>query len=212
MLTGRSCSIGQPAEGKRSNDMKILIADDDVISRTVLEAALRKLGHEFVATSDGRQAWEAWQKDYFPVLISDVLMPEPDGLTLCRMIRSRHRDHYTYILLLTVLGGRTNYLEAIGAGADDFITKPFDREHLAARLLVAERILGLRQHVDRLEGLLPICSYCKKIRDDDRQWRQIESYIAQRSEARFSHSVCPECHEKIIKPQLEELESSRRYL
>jgi PleD family two-component response regulator len=98
--------------------------------------------------------------------------------------------------LLTILGGKTNYLEAMNAGADDFITKPFDSEQLAARLHVAERILGLRKHVTQLEGLLPICACCKKIRDEQSHWQQIETYVEQHSQARFSHSICPECAEK----------------
>ena len=176
--------------------MNILIADDDATSRLVLEATLKKLGHAVVTAQDGQQAWEAFQRTYFPVLISDWLMPHLDGLALCRTIRDLHQTNYTYIVLLTSLGGKTNYLEAMEAGADDFMTKPFDAEQLAARLQVAERILGLRQHVKRLEGLLPICSYCKKIRDKKGYWQQLEWYIAARSEADFSHGMCPECGPK----------------
>ena len=189
--------------------MKILIADDDATSRMVLKVTLNKLGHDVVATSDGDQAWEALQKEHFPVLISDWLMPGTDGLALCRMIRRMHRDNYTYIILLTIMGGKANYLEAMGAGADDFVTKPFDKDHLAARLRVAERILGLRQHVRQLEGILHTCSYCNRINDDEGNWQPIESYVAQRSEAEFSHGFCPDCYEKHIKPDLEALYRER---
>jgi sigma-B regulation protein RsbU (phosphoserine phosphatase) len=178
--------------------MKILIADDDNVSRLLLEEVLKNQGHEVTATVDGRDSWAAFQKEYFPVVISDWLMPELDGLTLCRSIRHIHRDSYSYVILLTTLHGKANYLEAMEAGADDFLTKPFDADQLVARLHVAERILGLRQHVRRLEGLLPICSYCKKIRDDQNRWQVIEGYIAKRTEARFSHSICPECYEKMV--------------
>jgi phosphoserine phosphatase RsbU/P len=188
--------------------MNILIADDDTTSRLVLEATLRKLGHAVVAAPDGRQGWEAFQRAYFPVLISDWMMPHLDGLRLCRMIRDLNQTNYTYIILLTTLGGKTNYLEAMEAGADDFITKPFDEEPLAARLQVAERILGLRQHVRRLEGLLPICSYCKKIREQG-TWYQLESYIAEHSEANFSHGICPGCYEKLVNTELEQLRRTR---
>jgi sigma-B regulation protein RsbU (phosphoserine phosphatase) len=173
--------------------MRILIAEDDEVSLLLLEATLKKLGHSVVATTNGRDAWEAFQKEYFPVLISDWMMPELDGLAVCRAVRSTHRDHYTIIILLTALGGKAHYLEAMKAGADDFITKPLDGEQLAARLAVAERILGLREHVKHLEGILPICSHCKRIRDEKNEWKQLETYIAQRSEARFSHGICPEC-------------------
>jgi sigma-B regulation protein RsbU (phosphoserine phosphatase) len=173
--------------------MKILIAEDDTVSRLLLEATLKKLGHDVVCCQDGREAWTFLRKEHHPVLISDWQMPQIDGLMLCRELRKTQHDQYTYIVLLTALGGKANYLEAIAAGADDFITKPFDEEQLAARLQVAERILGLRQHVSQLEGLLPICSQCKKICSDESHWQQIESYVSQRSDARFSHTICPDC-------------------
>ena len=133
------------------------------VSRLVLAASLKKRGHEVVAVENGRKAWEAFQQDYFHVLIADWLMPEMDGLALCREIRKLPRDNYTYLVLLTSLEGKTNYLEAMDAGADDFMTKPFDADQLTARIQVAERILGLHQHVSQLEGLLPIyCCSCKK--------------------------------------------------
>jgi phosphoserine phosphatase RsbU/P len=174
--------------------MRILIAEDDSMSRMLLEQALTQQGHQVVVAVNGREAWDSFQKEYFPVLISDWLMPDLDGLMLCRAVRQTQRDSYTYIVLLTVLHGKANYLEAMEAGADDFVTKPFDAEQLAARVHVAERILGLRRHVHRLEGLLPVCMYCKKIRDDQGQWQEIETYIATHSEARFSHTVCPNCY------------------
>jgi phosphoserine phosphatase RsbU/P len=185
--------------------MKILIADDEIISRKVLEETLENLGHEVVVTEDGAQAWEAFQKEYYPILISDWLMPRVDGLTLVKKIRAMAQDRYTYIVMITVLGGKIDLIEALDAGADDFITKPFDGDLLAARLRVVERILGMRQHVSHLEGLLPICMYCKKIRDDQQQWQEIESYISKRSEAEFSHGLCPECYEKYTLPQIERL-------
>jgi CheY-like chemotaxis protein len=178
--------------------VKILIAEDDTASRLVLEATLQKAGHEVVATANGRQAWDAWRADFYPVLVSDWQMPELDGLQVCRAIRQAGGSSYTYIVLLTSHGGKTNYLEAMDAGADDFLTKPADEDELAARLQVAGRILGLRRHVKRLEGILSICAYCRKIRDQS-EWSQIESYVTQHSEAQFSHGICPECLAKVRK-------------
>ena len=140
--------------------MKLLIAEDDTGSRLVLAATLRKLGHAVTVVENGQQAWEAWQKDEYPLLISDWMMPELDGLALCRRIRAEHRSQYTYLILLTSLGGKGSYLDGMDAGADDFITKPFDEELLAARLRVAERMLALHDALrmqacnDRLTGLL----------------------------------------------------------
>src|SRR4051812_35757178 len=125
--------------------MKILIAEDDNTSRLVLSATLTKLGYKVQAVNNGRSAWEAWQEDEVTIVISDWMMPELDGLELCRMIRSQHRLHYTYVILLTALGGKGSYLSGMQSGADDLITKPFDQELLAARLQVAERILALHE-------------------------------------------------------------------
>lgn len=178
--------------------MKILISEDDATSRLVLTGTLKRLGHEVVATANGKEAWEAYQEKNFPVVISDWMMPEWDGLELCRAIRSLSARQYTVVLLLTARGGKTNYLEAMNAGADDFLSKPFDEDQLAARLVVAERMLGLRDHVKQLEGLLPICAFCKRIRDEDATWSQVEEYVAQHSHAQFSHGICPECTSKFL--------------
>lgn len=140
--------------------MKILIAEDDTISRLVLGATLKKLGHDVTATVDGQQAWDALGKEHFSLLISDWMMPDMDGLELCRRIRAGNQAQYTYIILLTALSGKTSYLDGMDAGADDFITKPFDADQLAARLRVADRILALHETLrtqamfDGLTGLL----------------------------------------------------------
>jgi diguanylate cyclase (GGDEF)-like protein len=134
--------------------------EDDMTSRLMLGATLKKLGHEVTATSDGREAWDALDKEHFPLILSDWMMPNMDGVDLCRLTRAESRPQYTYIILMTALSGKTNYLEAMAAGADDFITKPYDEEQLAARLHVAQRILALLEKLrsqamfDELTGLL----------------------------------------------------------
>jgi serine phosphatase RsbU (regulator of sigma subunit) len=127
--------------------MKILIADDDRVSRHVLASTLKKQGHEVVAVEDGLKALEAFQDNYFPVLISDWLMPVMDGPALCRKVRELQGENYTYIILLTALEGKSSYLEGMEAGADDFISKPFDADELRVRIHVAGRIIGLQQRL-----------------------------------------------------------------
>jgi DNA-binding response OmpR family regulator len=129
--------------------MKILIAEDDDITRLLLGSALAGLGHDVREASNGREAWHAWEGGEFPFIISDWMMPDLDGLEFCRRIRAERRTDYTYIVLLTSRTGKASYLEAMSAGADDFITKPFQKDALAARVRVAERILGLHASLRR---------------------------------------------------------------
>src|SRR5438067_1961021 len=152
------------------------------------------LGHEVVAVTYGAEAIEQLtRKDDLQVVISDWVMPVMDGLQLCRHIRGRQHARYVYVLVVTARRGKKRYLEALEAGADDFIPKPIDAEELGARLRVAERILGLQAQMKQLQGLLSICAYCKNIREDDDKWVPIEQYVSQRAHTMFSHGICPNC-------------------
>jgi DNA-binding response OmpR family regulator len=189
--------------------LKILIADDDRAAQMLLAGALRSLGHSVQVAGNGDEAWDLLQKEHFEVLVSDWLMPGLDGPALCRRVREQTRPRYTYIILLTLLEGRGRYVEGIEAGADDFLTKPFDVALLGARLRVAERILGLQEEVRQLTGLLPICSYCKMMRDQGNEWVTLERYITRRTEASFTHGICPTCVEERFKPELARLTAAR---
>ncbi len=134
--------------------MKVLIAEDDRDSRELLAWILEKLGYQVVGTENGQQAWEAYRKGRFRLVISDLLMPEVDGLELCRRIRAAKQPKYTYIILLTALIGKKQYLEGMEAGADDFMTKPFDADELKARLGVANRIVALQEGIGIGEGTI----------------------------------------------------------
>jgi DNA-binding response OmpR family regulator len=183
--------------------MRILIAEDEPVCGHILRATLVGLGHDVAQAQDGQLAWEHLEIEAADVVITDWMMPRVDGLELTRRIRARGGDRYTWIVLLTALQGRSPYLDGMEAGADDFITKPVDKQELFARLRVAERILGLQRTVKQLEGLLPICSYCKRIRDEAERWSQVEEYVSRHTEARFSHGICPDCYERHLRPQLE---------
>jgi DNA-binding response OmpR family regulator len=198
--------------------MRILIAEDEVVSRTFLEATLRKWGYEVVSFPDGAQAWQAVESGEAPdLLILDWMMPGLDGLEVCHQLRQKFPALPAYIILLTALTGREKVVQGLQAGADDYITKPFDRDELRARVQVGRRVIELQKalaarvgeleealaRVKQLQGLLPICCYCKKIRDDRNYWQQVENYIAEHSGAQFSHGICPECWERVVRPELE---------
>ena len=178
--------------------MNALVADDDPSTVTVVSAVLERAGHTVIQAPDGEQAWQLVRRNPVDLVVSDWMMPGLEGPELCKMVRKLARETYCYIILLTSLSGRERFLEGMHAGADDFMRKPVDMEELTARVGVAERILGLHQHVARLEGLLAICSYCKKIRDDGGQWIQVESYMGRRTQLEFSHGVCPTCKAKVL--------------
>jgi DNA-binding response OmpR family regulator len=204
--------------------MRILVAEDQSVSRHILVANLCKWGYNVTAVEDGTRAWAALQADEAPQLvILDWLMPGMDGIEICRQIRQSPRTRPMYLILLTARRGQEDKIQGLQAGADDYITKPFNREELRARVQVGIRVLELQgalaqrvreleaalSRVKTLQGLLPICSYCKKIRDDRNYWQQVEGYISDHSEAQFSHGICPECYARFVQPELDRFTEKR---
>jgi CheY-like chemotaxis protein len=188
--------------------MKVLIAEDDSVSRALLEGVLRDWGYGVVATADGLQAWHELTGPAAPRLaIVDWQMPGMDGLELCRRLRADHTTESTYVLLLTGKGGTDNVVQGLRGGANDYLTKPFDLDELSARLGVGRRVVELQQtltervaeleqalaQVKKLRGLIPICAWCKKVRNDQNFWQQVEEYMGEHGDVRFSHGICPTC-------------------
>ncbi len=125
--------------------MKVLVADDDPLSRRLLQSYLEKWGHEVTVAKDGAEAWRLFQEGDFPIVISDWVMPEMDGLQLIGNIRASNRPGYVYTILVTARSQKEDLVEGMDAGADDFVTKPFDRDELRVRLREGERIIKLEQ-------------------------------------------------------------------
>ena len=199
--------------------VKVLIADDEAVCRRILEMTLAEGGFEVTTATDGLEAWRAFQGPNPPALaVIDWMMPGMDGVELCRRIRQTLKTRPPYLIILTARSDREDVVSGLSAGADDYITKPFSRAELLARIQVGVRIVDLQNNltarvaeleealarVKRLQGLLPICMYCKKIRNDRNYWQQLENYIGERSEAQFSHGICPDCFEKFARPELEQ--------
>lgn len=191
--------------------LRVLIADDDPIARRFLERAVSRAGYEAVMVSTGDEAWRVLSVEDGPgVAVLDWMMPGLTGIEVCEKVRAAGLRSPPYLIVLTSRGATDDVVRALRAGADDHITKPFEIEELRARLAVgvrivtlqrqlADRILALEEalaHVQQLQGLIPICAWCRQVRSDGDFWEQVESYLARRSGLQFSHAICPTCRER----------------
>jgi phosphoserine phosphatase RsbU/P len=216
-VEGFGVTTPDPPTTRATSPPPILIAEDDPASRRLLERTLQRWGHEVLATVDGDEAWTALQRPDAPsVAILDWMMPGIEGIEICRRVRALESPTPPYLILLTAITQRANVVQGLETGADDYMTKPFDHDELRARLIVAARVVELRRRladrvreledaigrIKQLHGLLPICAYCKKIRDDKNYWQRVEEYVSAHSDARFSHGICPQCYEQIVVPEL----------
>jgi CheY-like chemotaxis protein len=203
--------------------MNILIAEDDPSSARLLEFYLQRWGHHVVVARDGLEAWEILSAEDGPRLaVLDWMMPGMDGIELCRRARAQTPALSLYVILLTARSENDDVVAGFTAGADDYVVKPFRSSELRARIQAGVRIVELQASLERkvaeledalaqvrqLEGVLPICSYCQRIRDDEDYWQQLEAYISTRTEACFSHGICPECWDTRIAPELQALQAA----
>jgi DNA-binding response OmpR family regulator len=125
--------------------MRILLVDDDASTRRLLDAMLKKIGHQVVHANDGQEAWEILQHDQINFVLSDWIMPRMDGVELCRRLRASDRSHYTYVVLFTGKGQGDDVVVAMEAGADDFLTKPVQAKELKVRIEAGRRVLTLEE-------------------------------------------------------------------
>lgn len=196
--------------------VRILIAEDDFSSRTLLAAVLKKVGHEVTATVNGAEAWQVLQQPDAPALaILDWMMPELQGPDLVRRVRALPTNRPPYLILLTTKREKADIIAGLDAGANDYLAKPFDPGELHARVEVGRRLIEVQaalaakieelrlalDQIKTLRGIVPICAQCKRIRDDQGYWKQVEVYVSAHTEAEFSHGICPECTRQLY-PEL----------
>jgi DNA-binding response OmpR family regulator len=204
--------------------MKVLVAEDDAVTRKLLESTLGRLGLDVIAVADGNAAWNALEtlkgKDAPELAVFDWMMPGLEGIQILRRLRTTPGFELLYVILLTSRTDKEDVAYGLAAGANDYIAKPFDPSELEARVRVGERMVKLQRslaarvaelevalaHVQRLQGLLPICSYCKKVRNETNYWEQVDSYLTSHSDLKLTHGICPQCMETMMK-QLDEAAS-----
>jgi DNA-binding response OmpR family regulator len=211
---------------RRAAEIKVLVVEDDPFFQRVLSKRLQAEGYQVLSAADGREGMKAIVSFEPDLVISDWMMPEVDGLELCQSVKTGLREAAPYFILLTAKGEISNKLLALDTGADDYLVKPCDQGELMARVRAGLRIVILAQElratvedlhvanaelqsarteVERLtHELLPICAFCRKVRDADGHWHSLEDYVAQLSQADFTHGICPPCrieHYPAIAPE-----------
>lgn len=200
----------------KSPKMKILVAEDDAVTRKLLESTLGRLGLDVIAVADGDAAWTALEtlkgKDAPELAVLDWMMPGLEGIQILRRLRTTPGFELLYVILLTSRTDKEDVAYGLAAGANDYIAKPFDPSELEARVRVGERMVKLQRslaarvaelevalaHVQRLQGLLPICSYCKKVRNETNYWEQVDSYLTSHSDVQLTHGICPTCMDTMM--------------
>ena len=202
----------------RATPTRVLVAEDNDKTRTALVFLLQRHGYDVTVVNDGQAALDILLGTDPPhIALLDWEMPRLDGLHVCMGIRTMPTRRYTYIVMLTAHDQASDVLAAFAAGVDDFLSKPVDSAQLLARLRCGERVLALEERgvarvaelekalaeVHQLQRLLPICMYCKKVRDGSDYWHEIEAYIHRHTGADFSHGICPACMESVVEPQLQ---------
>ena len=195
----------------------MLVAEDDLKTQKALLFLLQRHGYTATAANDGQAALDILtEPDPPPIVLLDWEMPKLEGLDVCRLLRAMPLRRYIYVIMVTARDSAEDLLAAFAAGADDFLGKPADTAQLLARIRSGERVLALEarledriaqlertmREVSNLKRLLPICMYCKKVRDDGDYWQEIDAYIHEHTGTDFSHGVCPTCIETGVAREL----------
>jgi CheY-like chemotaxis protein len=196
-------------------EMTIWTVDNDRYNVLLIIELLKESGFEHVTGFySGEELLGALRDSKPDLVLSDIMMPGLNGYEVCQMLKADPATAMIPVIMITAAAthGSIPLKRSFEAGAVDFITKPIDETEMIMRVRSALVLEKQRQELEnalaevrRLQGLLPICSYCKKIRRDKSYWEEIEVYIAEHAEVTFTHGVCPDCYEKHVKPQFEEI-------
>ena len=199
-----------PGEVRTFGDdvVRILAVDDEPVNRQVLTNYLTLEHFELITAAGGEEALQIIEEQHFDLVLLDVMMPKVSGYEVCRALRKKYPKEDLPVLFLTAKNQADDVVAGLSLGANDFLTKPVSKRELLARLRPHLDLLAVHRNLEGLvkekiseiqvlEGLLPICSSCKKICSEDGEWEEIETFIAHHSEAEFSHGLCPDCAERL---------------
>ncbi|MCP4672350.1 MAG: response regulator [Desulfobacula sp.] len=174
----------------------IMLVDDMPQNLITLESLLKKKGYQVRPALSGKQALKALSGFLPDLILLDVRMPEMNGFEVCEKIKSDPATNQIPVIFISALDAVEDKIRGFEAGGVDYITKPFQSEEVLARIGTHLKLKKALEEIKVLKGILPICSHCKKIRDDKGDWNNLESYIQKHSDASFSHGICPECSEE----------------
>ncbi|MCB5261156.1 MAG: response regulator [Candidatus Cloacimonetes bacterium] len=201
-------------------DMMIYVSDDDEINLKLIKTVLNQAGfHNLKLYFSGKSMMDELTHNRPDLLLLDIMMPGFSGYDVLEWIKQDPALEDIPIIMITAAALDENMeplARSFELGAMDYISKPFSNLELVQRVKSALRMEKQRQELEAaakqirsLEKLIPICSYCKKIRADKNYWQEVESYISDHTDTMFSHSICPTCYETHVKPQLEKLKKER---
>jgi DNA-binding response OmpR family regulator len=189
--------------------VKLLIAEDEYTTRLTVQVVLEQWGYRVDSVEDGHEAWKVLQKPDGPqIAILDWEMPGIDGVELCNKVKMLERETPVYVIMLTGRDAQDDILKGFDAGADDYMTKPFDENELRARVRVAERLVNIQEelvisnnelrdvlnHVEMLQSNLPLCTECLRIQNFEDRWLTVEEYVQDQEDPRFKYTQCGHCN------------------
>jgi len=200
---------------KQLENMLIYVVDDDPINLRLIKAILNRNGfYNLTLLNNGNELLASMEKNKPDILLLDIMMPELSGYDILEILKQRNNWKHIPVIVITALplaDEMKPLKQSFNLGAMDYISKPFNHIELMLRVKSALRIEYQRQQLEEninrirsLEKMISICSYCKKVRVDNSQWQDLETYIGEHSDTQFSHSICPNCYETIVKPEMEE--------
>jgi DNA-binding response OmpR family regulator len=201
-----------------SKQFKVLVVDDSPDILLLSTSILRRAGYDVLEASTGKECFDAVQTNHPDLVVLDVMLPDMTGMDVCRQMKNDKRLEDIFVILASGIQiSSERQAEGLNIGADGYIVRPISNREFLARVQAGERIKraedALRKkereqeqlvsqlkealaEIKTLKGFIPICALCKKIRDDEGYWDQLEAYISKHTDAKFTHGLCPECVEK----------------